>query len=206
MNTHDREAILYAFAIEPNHDRQTIERYLRQYPEFAEDLIDILSERRLSEVAGVEGGEAIADPHCDEAWRELLRHTPRIAPPQPRGNPFARFPGQSFAKLAEALNIPRSVLTALRDGLVKAQSIPDRFLERLANAMESSVDSIRSYFDNPEVSLLGRAFKSDSKPVHQGQVTFQELVQGTNMSDEQRKRLLEDSEDDGLDRSEPSEG
>ena len=40
----DREAILYAFAVEANHDRNTLERYLKEYPELTADLIDLTSE------------------------------------------------------------------------------------------------------------------------------------------------------------------
>lgn len=43
----DRDHILYAFAIEPTHDRATLERYLRLYPDAAEDLIDLSLELRL---------------------------------------------------------------------------------------------------------------------------------------------------------------
>lgn len=41
------EDVLYAFSVEPKHDRQTIENYLRRYPELAEELIDLSHELRL---------------------------------------------------------------------------------------------------------------------------------------------------------------
>ncbi|MCG3138758.1 MAG: hypothetical protein HJJLKODD_02626 [Phycisphaerae bacterium] len=206
MNLNDREVILYAFAIEPNHDRQTVERYLRQYPEIAEDLIDISSERRLREAAWVQSNDAIADPHWKEAWEQFRQHKPQGVSSGQAVSPFSTFRGQAFAKLAETLSVPRSFLTALRDGLVQASSIPERFVRRLAQTMGSSIDSLRNYFANPQASLLGRAFKSDDKPSQQGQVTFEELVQCTNMSTEQRQRLLEDCKDYGLDRGRPAEG
>ena len=41
------EDVLYAFSVEPKHDRQTLENYLRRYPELAEELIDLSHELRL---------------------------------------------------------------------------------------------------------------------------------------------------------------
>jgi hypothetical protein len=41
------EDVLFAFSVEPQHDRQTLENYLRRYPELAEELIDLSHEFRL---------------------------------------------------------------------------------------------------------------------------------------------------------------
>ena len=41
------EDVLFAFSVEPKHDRQTLENYLRHYPELAEELIDLSHELRL---------------------------------------------------------------------------------------------------------------------------------------------------------------
>ena len=36
-----REDVLYAFAVEPTSGRETLERYLRDYPEYTTELIDL---------------------------------------------------------------------------------------------------------------------------------------------------------------------
>ena len=36
--------LLLAFAVEPSHDESTLERYLSRYPQYATDLVDLLSE------------------------------------------------------------------------------------------------------------------------------------------------------------------
>lgn len=68
----DREAILYAFAIEASHDRETLERYLRQYPELAGDLIDLASEIRLGEAFGPSPTSATADTGAEAARKDFL--------------------------------------------------------------------------------------------------------------------------------------
>jgi CRP-like cAMP-binding protein len=206
MNPTDREAILYAFAIEPSHDQQTVERYLREYPDLSEELVDILSERRLREATGSESLDAVADPHLEEAWERFRHCKPQEVISAQAENPFAAFRGRAFAKLAQALDMPRSILAAMRDGLVQASSIPDRIVQRLAQETGSSNDSLRRYLAKPQPSFLGRAFKADEKPSYQGQVTFKELLGRTNMSPEQRMRLLEDCKDDGHDGGQSTKG
>lgn len=78
-NPHDREAILDAFALEPSHDRITLERYLRQYPEFAEDLIDLSSELRLANAAAPAPDGPVPDPGLEAAWQEFLACKPQGA-------------------------------------------------------------------------------------------------------------------------------
>lgn len=45
-----QEDILYAFSVEPNHDRDTLERYLRLYPDHSENLIDLSFALRISRI------------------------------------------------------------------------------------------------------------------------------------------------------------
>ena len=121
-------------------------------------------------------------------------------------NPFARFRGREFVRLVKTLNVSHSFLTAFRDGLVSATSIPEPFLRRLAHATGSTVDNLLTLFSSLQLDLTGRAFKSDQKPAHQGQKTFEELIRISDMTDEQQQILLRDIRDDGLNRSSSSKG
>ena len=198
-NSHDREAILYAFTVEANHDRATLERYLRKYPDLAEDLIDLSSELRLANAPTPAPAGEVPDPGLDAAWQELLACKPHGAGCGDAVNPFASYSGAAFAKLARTLNVPRCFLTAFRDGLVRASSIPESFTRRFAEATSVPVESARSYFARAQPDTPVLAFKSDVKPSHQGQMTFRELVLATEMSDEQRQILLRDCNADGRD-------
>jgi hypothetical protein len=62
-----------------------------------------------------------------------------------------------------------------------------------------SFETVRDYFAREETSPVALAFKSEVKPSHQGQKTFRELVDATEMTDEQRQLLLRDCNADGLD-------
>lgn len=197
-NPPDREAVLYAFAVEAKHDRSTLERYLRGYPELAEELIDLSSELRLNEALGQEPPGNLADPGCEAAWKEFLACQPQQASRTEEANQFARHRGQAFVALAQSLNVPRSILTAIRDGLVTPSSVPNSFVRRFAEATNSSVDSVRAFLAQSRQAPASLAFKSDEKPSHQGPTTFRELVQNTEMPDELRLLLLRECDDDEL--------
>ncbi|MDB5310690.1 MAG: hypothetical protein JWO38_4892 [Gemmataceae bacterium] len=71
-NSPDRESVLYAFAIEANHDRSTLERYLSEYPDLAADLIDLSFELRLNETPPAGTAVNPADPGAEAAWKEFI--------------------------------------------------------------------------------------------------------------------------------------
>lgn len=195
----DNEAILYAFTVEAADDKSALERYIKKYPELAEELVDLASELRLGAVLESSPTNVIPDAGGEAAWKEFLACKPEAAPSGVVQNPFARLKGEAFVKLAEALNVPRSFLTAFRDGLVVASSIPEKFIRRFAKAANESIESVRYCFAHPQPATVALEFKSDGKPSRQGQKTFRELVESTEMTDEQRQILRGDCDDNGLD-------
>jgi hypothetical protein len=175
------EDVLYAFSVEPKHDRQTLENYLRRYPELAEELIDLSHELRL--VAELGESEVPTDAP--------VTATAEAAERQPE-NLFNDFKGATFAALANSLNIPRSILVAFRDRLVVPASIPVRFLNRLSNAIGASVDAVRAYLEQPPTVAAALSFKADQKPSVPDQVTFSELVRNTRLTESQEAELRQD--------------
>jgi hypothetical protein len=100
--------------------------------------------------------------------------------------------------LATALNFPRSILAALRDRHVAPSSVPAWVVRRCAKKMECAVGEFREHLALPQDASTALAFKSDDKPSQQGQITFRELVQNTEISDEQRAFLLREHDEDEL--------
>ena len=192
----DREAILYAFSVEPTHDRETLDHYVNQYPDLKEDLIDLSAELRLNETIEKRPPTALPDPGAKAAWEEFFGCRPVNATSAESVDLFARYQGTAFAALAKALNVPRSILTALRDGLVVPSSIPSGFVRRFSEAASVTLDSARASLSRQSEVPTALAFKSDTKPAHQGQTTFRELVQRTPMTDEQRTLLLHECDED----------
>lgn len=197
----DREEILYAFAVEPTHDKATLDHYLRLHPELAADLVELSSDLRTSPRIDVSHRLEDEDIGAEEAWNQFIKcEVPSSSTAHRAGeNPFARVKGQAFAELAHVLQVPKSILTPLRDRLIDSSSIPKSFLTRLAAALKSPEELLVSYFSRPPAMIGTAEFKSSQKPSPQGRISFKTLVEQTQMSDQERQQLQQDLVSDGLD-------
>jgi hypothetical protein len=187
-----REDILLAFSVEPTHDRETIERYLALYPQYAEDFIDLLGELRSSPVLR---DNVVDDESAVQRTWNALTATPL---PSHDGasiaNPFAGFSGPTFVALAEGLRIRRSILIALRDRLINASSIPAPFLNRLALAMQFPAEKLRGYLDLPAVVPAGASYKANEKPAAPTKIDFEKLLDNSGISADEKRDILTSTE------------
>jgi len=193
----DREAILYAFAVESSHDQQTLDHYLAQHPDLAEELIDLAFELRIAAAQPPGESAPSADAGMQSAWEEFIGCGVTETKPAKAGSLLSKFRGPAFVELANRLKVPRSILTALRDRLVEPLSIPERFLCRFAEAAETSLQELREYLSHPPLVVGTAQFKADKKPSPQGRVSFRHLVENTEMPEEEREELLQGCDDDG---------
>lgn len=198
-NSPSREDILYSFSVEPSHDRDTLERYLRLYPDHSEDLVDLSSALRISQMVRPRAENRLPDPKASEAWQALVACTPPAGEENAQSQTTLNLKGHALIDVANKLNIPRSLVTALRDRLAEPSSIPMRFISRLAVVTGSSIKAIQQYLAQPPVTSSALQFKSDVQPKNQGQVSFRKLVDDTPMPDEQRQALLRDWVENGQD-------
>lgn len=74
------EDVLFAFSVEPRHDRQTLERYLKSYPQFADDLLDLSHELRISASLGPADIPAEDEASFQAAWQQYAAVAPQGAP------------------------------------------------------------------------------------------------------------------------------
>jgi len=188
-----RDDVLHAFAVEPNHNRETLDRYLKKYPQFASELIDLSAELRLEEFRPVTNAEPIDDPGCEGAWATF---TSIAANTSALSNPFANFRGQAFVSFCDSLRLPRSIVAALRDRLVEPASIPDRLVEAIADLSETTSEAIRKYFAQPPTTLATMEFKANQKPVEIERSPFGTLVENTELTEDQHVAVAEYVGDD----------
>jgi hypothetical protein len=184
--------VLLAFAVEPSHDRATLERYLKLYPQHAVDLIDLLSELRQapSPRSAVQDSETAAK----KAWDEFAGTKPRPESMTPLSDPFASFQGVAFASLARTLRVPRSILIALRDRLVIATSIPAPFFARLIRATRSTAEEFGRYLDLPPVVAPAASYKSDQKPEASAKASFEQLLDNSGVTADQKRDICTSSD------------
>ena len=126
-----RESVLDAFAVESEPGRSTLERYLRLYPEYAGELIDLsceLSREVMQDAAPLSAADRAL---IDAAWTQHAKAMPAAA-----ADPFAALTIDDWRAVAQRLDLPRQVVTALRERRVSRVNIPRRFLAMLAEAMQ----------------------------------------------------------------------
>lgn len=180
-----RDDVLFAFAVESERNRATLDRYLNDYPEFADDLIDLSNEIRVTESTERNSVAVIDDAGRESAWASFK------ASGVARLNPFVHLKGRPFVEFCNSLRLPRSIVTALRDRLVEPNTIPKTLVAALASLTDSTTEAVMRYLDLPPKTSASMEFKSDQKPTDGDRVTFQQLIQNTELTESQHVAITE---------------
>ncbi len=179
--------VIAAFAMEGDVGVDTLARYLREYPEHAEELLDMSRElariQPLSETELSPGESAIA---------EIAWHRHRTALPVEGADPFAVLTTPDLRRVANAVGLPRQVLTALRERRVIPASVTSRFLSDLAVAMGSSLEALRGWIETAAPAPTARAYMSEDKPQVRDKVSFERILVDAGVPPEKRGALLAD--------------
>lgn len=70
-STYDEESVLYDFAVSERHDTETLLAHMRDYPEFAEQLVDLYVELKIGERFPPDPNTKIVDHGAEAAWEEF---------------------------------------------------------------------------------------------------------------------------------------
>lgn len=192
-----REEVLDSFAVEPNPGRDTLERYLRTYPAFAADLVDLARELSRS-VAPDDAPLSSADlARIDAAWHRHFAPVQRAASvPSPAlkqvTDPFATLSVADLRTVARDLGVPRQVLTAFRERRVDLASVPSAFLMRLAAAVRSTHEALAAALAGPPAVDPAWSYKSNTKPSAEELIPFERLLRDAGVPDADRAALLKE--------------
>lgn len=178
-----------AFAVEPEHDRATLERYLRLHPDLAEDLVDLSMELRLQRATA-----DISEP-VNEAWVEAsLADFHATAPARvaaQAADPFAALASDELVTLRRSLDVPSGVIQGFRSRVVDMASVPAGFLADLARGLRTGVDELSAFLAEPPRLTPGLSYKSDAAPsADGGKMTFEALLEQCRVPEDRRKQLL----------------
>lgn len=182
------EEVLDAYTVEKNVGRETLERYLEAYAEYAVELVDFSRERsrfsvQINEPLGREDTALI-----DKAWKRYLAATSR-----PAVDVFAAFSVDELRDIANRLGVPRQILAAFREGRVIVESVPRRFLSGLANALKTEVELLTQAATQSSL-IFARSHKADVKPASDSRVTFDQLLIEAGVPEEKRGVLLKEDD------------
>ena len=179
--------VLEAFALEPEAGKATLEKYLRTYPEYAEAILDFAIEISREDVLRKEPLSAREHALIATSWKKHGE-----AASKPLSDPFKSLSFVELNRIADALEVPKQVLTALRDRLIIATSIPKRFAARMAMELRTEVDALLAFIAVPPALNVVRSRKSDVKPKINPRKTFEQVLTDAGVSSEARQKLMAD--------------
>lgn len=180
------EEVLEAFLLEADESPATLQRYLREYPQFADDLIDLSSEIFL--FSNVEKGDLLDTDHARiesalAQFRSTASRAPRLS--------LERLESDKQRGLATSLGVPRQVILAFVERCVIASSVPRHFLMRMAAFLRSNIDELVAYLDLPP-QPMARSAKANDRPQEARRVSFEQLLREAGVSSERIGELLKD--------------
>lgn len=185
-NRPSKEDVLDALAVEPQHDRSTIERYLQDYPEYANELIDLA--RELSRNSESDPGPLTASESrlIDDAWRGFAPLETKAAT-----DPLAVLSVDQSRHLAKTLDVPRQVITAFKERRVDVETVPRPFLAKFADAIRLTAAALTQSLSVSSHSGLARSYKSDAKPQIANKISFEQLLIDAGVPDARRAKLMD---------------
>lgn len=186
--TADEESVLMAFCMEPNHGRETLERYIKEYPEHVTALIDcsidLLNESPAEDVVATVVPESVVA----KAWQRFERAVQQ--PDAEVANPFSKLNNPTgFKSLARSLDVSTLFLMRVRDRAINAATIPARFVEKLASELDATTQAVGAYLKGPPSIVSGQAFRASVKPSVAEQITFDQAVATSQLTPEQQAVL-----------------
>lgn len=179
-NPVDLETVLDSFALEKLHDKPTLERYLRTYPQFAGELIDLSLDIAQPDQIDDSSLSSSEIARIDAAWLQHVAVQPLPA------NSLAHITVEQSRELAQALRVPRQVIGLFQDGLIIQSSVPTKFMRRLTKLISQWQTQLQSQ----HVMRAAPSFKADGKPGQSKELTFEAALIEADVPAEERAQLM----------------
>lgn len=186
--TPDLDEVLEQFMMEADQGSLILQNYLRDYPQYAAQLIDL---SRMATTCEEPSDAPLSGPvlsRIDAAW---ISHA-AASPQSPSTDPFQTLTGERGKAVAKRLGVPRQVVTCFREHRVIPQTVPGPVVRIFADELDLPPAHVINAMVGPVQASLGRMHKSDGKPGEIDQVSFEEILIGAGVSEQDRARLLAD--------------
>jgi len=184
--TPSQTEVLDTFAVEPTHDRRTLERYLRSYPQFASALCQLSFELNRTDL--VEEPLTAADETLvARAWsrRVALDGSQAV-------NPLARLSPTERRSVAQDLGVKVQIMSLFREARIAIDTVPAAFMRRFADRLKTGGDALARDLSVP-APATAQAFKADGKPEANRGIDFERALRESGATQDEIAALLQDS-------------
>lgn len=181
-------------------DAKVVGDYLRQYPQYAEEIADFAAELAALAIAadvhnGIEPSTTGTSPAISRALSELLNRLYEVKQEQAVGEAqvpdlFASLDPGQFRTLASELGVNTFFLSKVRDRTLEPGTIPLGFRLEMANAMKVSEPVVAAYLAAQATIPERMRFLSEQKPEASRRQSFIDAVKSSKLTEEQQRRLL----------------
>ncbi|HFL5660715.1 TPA: hypothetical protein ACGWK0_001890 [Salmonella enterica] len=184
--TISRADVLRDFSVELDTGKDTLLRYLTEFPEYAEELVDLSRElaREVDDDMPLTATDVLSVESAMERFRTGL--TQQIV--QVNISP------QRFSAAAKLLNLPKQVLIAFGGRRVDLASIPLHFLNSLAESLQVTTVQLRSFLTQPPQAPASRSYKAEVKPTAPTRTSFEKILRDAQVSEERIQEIIKGDE------------
>lgn len=195
--------VLYQFSLEKDApSAELLEEFTHHYPEYAEALTDFAINWAIDTITVpdtvTEVSEDIIDESVSIAMSRFLNKTHELKTSKATQssnqanmvrNPFAVLDNNEFRNLAQRLNVTRLFLSKIRDRIIEVTTVPQGFVDLLAKEISESSEIIRAHFTVDAELHPDMKFKATDKPSVQSKQSYEEAIESSGMSPEQKSNL-----------------
>jgi len=174
--------VLRAFAMDFEPGTSVLQRYLTQYPEHSLALIDLSME--LTREFDDDAPPGAAEFDLAAAGMARLRENTATL------QSLQAAPAKAFADAIKVLSLPMQVGLAFRERRIEVATLPRRVLAKMAEALQTSTETLLSYLALPPEAPLARARKSTVKPAVPEKVSFERVLQDAGFDEQSISNLL----------------
>lgn len=183
------EDVLDQFMMEDEHDADTLERYVREHPQFAVQLIDLSRLIASPDAHDDSPLSAIDQSRIDAAW---ITHSAARPTTAANDDPFATLTGARGKAMSVTLGVPRQVITCFRERRIDPSTVPAPILRHFVEEFELPMAHVIAAMRPSAHASTGRSYKAGGKPGTDGQIGFEQVLIDAGVSDADRARLLAD--------------
>jgi hypothetical protein len=176
-----------AFAVEADAGSETLRNYLREFPQYADELVDLSRERARTFGSRIDNVSPEDEKLIAGSWEMFLG---AVKARRFSVDPFANLSVARLREIALRMEVPRQVLTSFRERAVEPATVPRSFLTKLAALLDSEIELLTSYLAMPPGPIAPRSFRADVAPMPTGKKSLEELLTQAGVPAEKRAALL----------------
>ena len=180
----------YAVATPGGNDPEVLGRWIREYPQFADDLIDFAAAR--AEHRAIDARPFGEEDRSAEIGLNILKEQLRpreFAVPESL-TAMAERKGWKKPEFAKRSGLSMSLLMYLEKRRLRFSTIPTKLIARLAELLETSEQAIAGYLALPPTTAGEANFKTPTRPDEVRQRDFADAVREDQALSAEEKRAL----------------